>query len=68
MARLLAGRFGKVDMLLLATAVVWGGSYVSGQRSNSARDGQLDACIQVYIGRNHHGDHRRDSRKQVFKT
>ena len=29
MARLLAGRFGKVDMLLLATAVVWGGSYLA---------------------------------------
>ena len=29
MARLLAGRFGKVDLLLLATAIVWGASYLN---------------------------------------
>lgn len=27
--RLLSGRFGKVDLLLLATAIVWGGSYLA---------------------------------------
>lgn len=29
MARLLDGRFGKVDLLLLATAIFWGGSYLA---------------------------------------